>query len=358
MSLVKGTSILRKTNELRILKLLRTNQAETRQDIAKLTGLGKNTVSVIIDSFLNDGIVEEVGSVNDLTVGRPKRIISLIPSALKTIAIKIDRTKIRFFLFDYTNTEIENKTLENINSSDINEVSKVLKEEITRFDKDNSGIVGVGVTLTGIINSDEGVVIKSTPLNWENVNLKRIIGEFFDGNIYILSNVRALGLINPYTKDEESIYYIRIRRGIGGALIVNSQINFGKTWVAGEIGRIPISFENNLKLEQVLNEKQVLWELENVESKESVYKEKSEILGLLVENLIYILNPGVIVLDSVYCDNDTFLNFLKGYLERNIDSSLLNETNIITMYGGQEEHPEKGVSLLVINQFEKINLER
>ena len=57
--LTKGTALLRQQNEKKALAFLRYRKNATRQEVAKALKVSKNTVSLIIDKFIKDGVVKE-----------------------------------------------------------------------------------------------------------------------------------------------------------------------------------------------------------------------------------------------------------------------------------------------------------
>ncbi|WP_312123592.1 MarR family transcriptional regulator, partial [Pantoea vagans] len=57
----KGPALLRLNNQKRVMAQLRKLRVTSRQDLAEALTLSKNTVSLIIDDLLEQGLIEELG---------------------------------------------------------------------------------------------------------------------------------------------------------------------------------------------------------------------------------------------------------------------------------------------------------
>lgn len=352
--MIKGTSILREVNEKRILRLLRESELTSRQDLARRSNLGKNTVSLIVDKLITDGIAKEVGIVNEKKAGRPKMSISLAPDALKVMGIDFEKNQIRFSVFNYHLNLVKTVELTNIDTDNLETVRKILKQHIKEITSQYPEIIGIGISVPGIVNYDDGSVKISNRLDWHEVELKKSIQEYFS-NVVVINSVKALSLINSIT-DLSSVYYIRVRKGLGGAFIQKGEVMFGSSWIAGEVGQIPIYRRNGqeVRVEKLLNEDVVRDELASG-SEAEVFKEKGEIIGWLISLIILLCNPAKVIVDAFYCQNKIFQDATLKSLSEKVDSTILKKTQIALDFT-EDKTPEYGAAFAVIKEFEEAKI--
>lgn len=353
--MVKGNRILRESNEKRILRMLRRHQAATRQDLVNLSGIGKNTVSVIIDRFLSEGIVKETGVVNENKVGRPKITISLIPSAIKELGISIEKEQINFSLYDYECSLIESFRIKNNAPYNVNSVLEILKKRVTSLVSQYPEIIGLGISLPGIIDSSAGIVKKSTQLGWKEVNLKAGIKSFFSGIIVIVNAVKALSL-NGNFSDSQSTFYVRVRKGMGGSFIHNGKITFGHGWIAGEVGQLPLMAESGeiIPIEECLNETTVRQQMAASKFPEQILRQKAQVTAQLISTIIFMCNPEIIIIDAYYCLSPKFTQIVMEYLSKKVAPYILDDTKVNLNYF-ENLSQELGMANLVIDKYENIS---
>lgn len=104
---------------------------------------------------------------------------------------------------------------------------------------------GIGVSTTGAIDSVEGVVKGAAGHidNWVGSEIKKEIGEMFGTPVEVLNDANAAALGEMWkgaAKGKKNVVVITVGTGVGGGIIVNSQILLGANGYAGEIGHMPI----------------------------------------------------------------------------------------------------------------------
>ena len=68
---------MRLNNQKRVMAQLRQRRITSRQDLAHILAISKNTVSQIIDDLLEQDLVQELGKASVSAAGRPKIQITL-----------------------------------------------------------------------------------------------------------------------------------------------------------------------------------------------------------------------------------------------------------------------------------------
>jgi len=336
---IKGPAILREQNQKMVLSLLRRYKQTSRKDLAKLMGVSKNTVSIIVDQFMKDGMIREVG-VNDLQkVGRPKILIELNAESFKAIGITISRDGLEYVVIDYYSNIIQ-KECYKANGRNVIEVVDSVSLIVNSLLEEFDGILGVGIGIPGIVNSVEGIVYESTKLQWKNVMMLDLLKDKIEVPLFIHNNVKMASLCSSDYEDVDtnvSSFYIRIGDGIGGAFIREGVIWDGNSWTSGEIGHISVEPEGPICscgqkgcLEKMISHTTFMkWKTKF--DKESFNLTPEEIsgkvndlmflygkyLGFSLISVINIVNPGKIVIDSPYNENQMFKTTIIDFLEQN-----------------------------------------
>lgn len=199
------------------------------------------------------------------------------------LGIDVGGTKIKAILLDNKNKSVlvfniatpKNKKafLENLER----EISKIIK---------NKNISGIGIGLPGTIDIKRGVLIKAKNLPYlKNWQVKKSFLKF-NKNIKIENDSRCFLIAEAFLgagRKYKNIVALTIGTGIGGGIMINGKIYYGKNYVAGEFGYTIIQDEKTL---EQLGAKNAFLK----------YGDRSEIIGIGVANLINSFDPEVVIL--------------------------------------------------------------
>ena len=157
-----------KVNIYRVLRTIQISSPISRKEIALKLGLDKSTLSKIVSSLLEKGIVLESRSeILSLGVGRRPIILDLNPAFGVIVGIEIDSDHMKGCLINIRGellTEYVTKC-EPPGSSIVSMVSDFF-QQLTAEYPSTSGIpiLGLGIALPGIVDPVNGVVTYSHPL--------------------------------------------------------------------------------------------------------------------------------------------------------------------------------------------------
>ncbi|WP_408008522.1 ROK family protein [Pseudalkalibacillus sp. A8] len=371
---IKGTAVLRERNQKKVLEYLRKNKLCSRLEISKGLNVSKNTVSLIIDQFIKQGIVVERGSKENKGAGRPSVALSIVPGSYHSVGIYVQSDKIEIMVIDYSITIIEhNEVFIDQESSLIETVIDYCVKTVNRY----KNVIGIGIGIPGLVNPKKGIVHHSTNLNWKDVSLKEMIEQKVDVNVSVFNSVKvaALPAIEDNDEDLHSIFYIRISEGIGGAFIINNKIYLGASRTAGEIGHISVEADGpkckcgqNGCLERLISLKAFkeavlangslatnsdIGELLQNGSSEHVkklLKNYGSYLGKAISQVIHLMNPQLVIVDSPYNRVPEFKATTMEGTEQNSLDLPLQQTTI--NFVNEVYSPAKGAAISIILNFE------
>ena len=102
-----------------------------------------------------------------------------------------------------------------------------------------SDIAAVGIGAPGAVDPDEGIVLEAVNLGWKNFNVAEVLTKKIGAKTFLDNDVRVaiygewvLGAAQGCT----DVAGIWCGTGVGGGLILNGKLHYGKFMSAGEIG--------------------------------------------------------------------------------------------------------------------------
>lgn len=357
----KGVALLRERNEKQILTWLRRNKQSTRQELAKILGVSKNTVSLIIDKFITDGVIRETGLADPSGVGRPRIQLMINGEIFKFIGFLIQETRGQYAVIDYSGSVLESASFQ-LNTEKAEECLGELTRLSSRLLDRHPEVRGIGMAVPGLVDPKAGVVHYAARLGWKNVCIKEKLSTTISVPASILNSVKAAALKtidDLQEKASESVFYIRIDDGVGGAVLIGNSVYVGSSWTAGEIGHVSVNPDGPLCtcgkkgcLEQFVSVP-VITKFQGDEYLEKIVQ-AGYYLGLAVGHVINLLNPGLIVIDSPYGHVLAFQHATRQSIKEQSLCFPYERTEIIFI--NDLVSPAIGAATAVLHDFEQAKL--
>jgi predicted NBD/HSP70 family sugar kinase len=110
-------------------------------------------------------------------------------------------------------------------------------------------IIGIGVSLPGTIDVDQGIACSSTNMpNWRNVPVVKGLSDVLGLPVYIARSMHLAALSEKWRRPEiqdRNVLFLVLRTGVGMALLVHGVLYMGATFTDGEIGHTTIDINGN-----------------------------------------------------------------------------------------------------------------
>lgn len=344
-------SKIKETNRKKIIKLLLEKNETTKLDISRSLDISITTVSTNITELKNEGIVSEVRSLES-TGGRKAMALKINENCRFALGIALTPRHVKLSIINLKKEVIEdirirhnNEGFENIVAITKDNIREILSRNDIYIDK----LLGIGISIPGTVDSEEGIIKKCYLLRAENYNLKKSFEEF-NTNIYIDNEANLSAYYEFLNKKGilSNLLYVSITDGLGLGIIIDGKIYRGSNNDAGEMGHIKITiggksckcgFEGCLEaytsknalledFNEISNEKLddieefiSLFEKEDRTTKE-VLERYFNILGVGIANLTMLLDPSSVVLGGD----------INSLLKENIDvlRSIVYKDNLFT----------------------------
>ncbi len=238
---------LRRKNRNRIFRLIYSEREISRQEIATTLSLSLPTVNQNLKELHAEGLIEFAGTFSS-TGGRRPTIIALAYRAFAAIGIEISASAIRFIALNLLGQRIgSSRVIRRFTDTDsyFETLSSSLETFLTQNNVDRSRILGVGISLPGIISPDSKTLEMAPSLGVSHYPLSRFSDVIpypclFDNDASAGGFAELFGL-----NDKKTMAYLSVGKGIGGACFFNGEPYEGMTRRAAEFGHLCIHPQND-----------------------------------------------------------------------------------------------------------------
>lgn len=238
---------LRDYNERLLLSMLQRNGPQPGSDLARISGLSPQTVSVILRKLENDGLLARGTPVRG-KVGKPSIPMALAPDGVFSFGMKLGRRSAELILMDFTGlVRAERRITYPYPMPDsilaflrdgINEISA----EMPARDKDR--LCGIGIAAPFEMwnwHNLLGAPAAKSEL-WKGLNLPERIAEFSYLPVFVVNDATAACRaehIYGRGKEYRDYAYFFIAAFIGGGIVLNHSVFEGHQGNAGALGSLP-----------------------------------------------------------------------------------------------------------------------
>jgi predicted NBD/HSP70 family sugar kinase len=247
----RGTVLdLRRGNRSALLRALYFDAPTSRQELGAATGLSAASVSNVVSELIDVGLVVEAGIVNS-DGGRPRTLIEINRDYGRVIGIDLGETRVRAELFDLTLGEAL-ATIDSPLASGQHEVDVVLRimvsslrELLAVADESGTPVIGVGISVPGIVEQGDVVLVHGQTFAWDSVPLVELIEQAeITAPIFIDNGASNLGQAESWFgagRGSRHAIVALVGSGVGASIITDGALYRGATSSAGEWGHTPVA---------------------------------------------------------------------------------------------------------------------
>lgn len=239
---------VRAYNERLVLALVRRHGQLARADIARLTGLSAQTVSVIIRALEKDGLITQGERVRG-RVGQPSMPMRLAADGVFSFGLKIGRRSAEIILMDFLGTIRERRHI-TYRWPVPSEIRRFAIDSVAAFTEaldpgKRDRIAGLGIALPfELWNWVEEVGAPAEDLDaWLGADLVTDFAKAFSFPVFVQNDgTAACGAELTFGRGPEftDFVYFFIGSFIGGGVVLNNTLYPGRTGNAGALGSMPM----------------------------------------------------------------------------------------------------------------------
>jgi predicted NBD/HSP70 family sugar kinase len=239
---------LRGANRAALLSLLQQNEAMSRADISRQSGLSEGAVSRIITALMKDGLVREDGAENS-TGGRPGRRLKLAPKRV-VFGAEIENWETRCSVCTMLGRVVETRRFRTPASAE--ETLERVAEMFHLFRKElgSDRLPGAGICARGIVNSEIGTLVLGNRPEWKHVPIRKFLEARIREPVFVENNVRAAALAE-YTYGAAEMLgrrcfvFVKVDEGVGMSVLFDGKLYHGPHMAAGEFGQMVVQSSNS-----------------------------------------------------------------------------------------------------------------
>ena len=237
-------SLLRDLNVSLLIELVRRAGTVSRADLARQSRLSAPTVSNIVDKLIKRGIFNEV-SLAPSSGGRPPVLLSIDPKAGYVVGIKLRAEGLTTVICDLDAQVVASRETEASLVGNPNAAILAIEQAVLRVLRDatvpQSKVLGVGVGLPGIIDTDRGICNFSHLLWWRDVDLAGPLRKRLGLPVWVDNDVNTLAVAEKWAgdaPDARDFVTLSVGRGVGLGIVIDRSIYRGANGAAGEFGHV------------------------------------------------------------------------------------------------------------------------
>lgn len=121
----------------------------------------------------------------------------------------------------------------------LKDMAMLCKDVLTEAGLTETDIHSIGIGSPGIASPEDGIILSSSNLNFNHVNVRAEIQKYLNCDVYVENdaNCAALGeAIAGAAKGEKNVVVVTLGTGVGGGIINEGKIYRGAFCGAGEVG--------------------------------------------------------------------------------------------------------------------------
>jgi predicted NBD/HSP70 family sugar kinase len=240
---IQGASseVVRDINRRIVLNLIRTRHPISRADLARLSGLQRSTISLIVEQLIGEHWVLE-GPTGRLPRGRRPTFLRLNDDRV-IIGVDIRPSQTTVALADANGKFISQEVM--LTSPDPNVALDSLIQSIQRIIAGcrRKMIEGIGISLPGRYNHSIDRLVFAPNLKWRDVDLRNPIVKATGVEVELENAANACVLAAVWfdrMEDCRTLVVVTVSEGIGTGVLVNGQLVRGLNGMAGEFGHVPL----------------------------------------------------------------------------------------------------------------------
>lgn len=260
---------MRAFNERVVLQAIRLNGSLPKAELARLTRLTAQTIGLITTRLEEDGLVQKHERVRG-RIGQPSVPLALNPDGAFSIGIKIGRRRAEWLLVDFTGQVRQRHTLDYafpIANTLLPAIGQRLSAMRDALGPLSARLVGVGVAAPFQLGGWHKMLGLSDAQSnaWNQLDLGAQVQAMTDAPVSFAKDTAAAcvaELVNGRGRDLKSFLYLFVDTFVGGGLVLNSQLHFGRHGNAGAVASLPCAIAEGPTAPTQLVSHASLWELE------------------------------------------------------------------------------------------------
>ncbi len=379
--------LIKDINDRLVLNLIREHEIISGADLAQITGMRPSTISNILKGLKAKDLIINRGKGESTDKGGKRPFLwSLNKEATYVIGIDVEIGEITAVVLNLSGEYVARHIyhVERVSDTDevVGQIRDAVDDILIKAGLERTRILGMGIAVAGVVDSDTGVLIMSDISQKMNVPLRRFLEREFQFPIVIENNANSSAIGAKWVgsaigaKDFMTIL-VEMNRDIGGlgiGLVLNNQLYHGARFCSGELNvQLPTLASTLGTLRNRLNEGKLISKyadnikdldiytmIDMAKNGDTVaqlcFKILGHTIGKKIATSIALINPEKVILAGDISELD---DLIVEPVRREIEMHLLNISNaclsVVTSRHGHYS-VAAGAASLILEAFFQVPL--
>jgi len=231
------------TQKKRIVRLMYQHGAMSVAELIGIMSLSSPSILSLLEELTKEHLVEIKGA-GDSSGGRRPNLYGLKSNSFFVLGIDIGLYATRIAIYNNNNENISGTKLYNIlldnSTSKLDAVYQYATDLILSSKIEAFRLIGVGVSMPGLINIDEGV--NYSYFYQDDKSLKSRLEEKFSKPVFIINDAHAKAIAElrfGQAKGKKNVIVLNVSSGLSTGLIFNGEVYHGTNGFSGEFSHTP-----------------------------------------------------------------------------------------------------------------------
>lgn len=229
---------VKKNNRIDTLRAILSSGRISQPALAARLGHSGPTVLQNVRELISLGLVTEAG-VFDSTGGRKAKAFAPVYDAHLAVGIEITRTHLGLVIIDLAGHLVRHERSRlpfSMTTEYLQALGKAVHDLIEQENIPAEKILGVGISLPGILDSTGAILTSSHVLHVYNIATENF-SRYISYPCFFINDANAAGLAEVYDHEgRESLVYLSLSNSVGGAILIDGHLYTGSHQRAGEFG--------------------------------------------------------------------------------------------------------------------------
>lgn len=238
--------------KVKIIRHLYVKGARTNADICSRFNISSPTSMGLLGELITEGLVEKQGHGKSVG-GRKPDLYGLRGNSLYVLSMEMDRFSTRMVIVDNNNTPITPIQTHAFHLSEnltgLDQLCTWAQDLIATSGIDSKKLVGVGVSMPGLVAGKEGNNHTYLKTDGLEQSLQELMCQKLGKPVFIQNDVKSAALAElrfGLAKGKQDVLVLSMDWGIGIGVIMDGNLRGGASGFAGEFGHIPLIEDGSL----------------------------------------------------------------------------------------------------------------
>ncbi len=241
---VASSEVVRDINRRVVLNLIRTKQPISRADLARVSGLQRSTISLIVEELIAKQWVLE-GPTGRLPRGRRPTFLRLNDERV-IIGVDIRPTQITVALSDVNGKFASQEAM--VTPASPKPAVESIVSRVQRLLRSCAGkkmVEGIGISVPGRVDCGSERLVFAPNLHWPDFDLRGPVEKATGCEVELENAANACVLAAVWFDHMEcrNMVVVTVSEGIGTGVLANGHVVRGFSGMAGEFGHVPLDLK-------------------------------------------------------------------------------------------------------------------